>query len=103
MEEGDGMNLGNMPILNPKFALPSDDKIILEDFVRGLVHSPYFIQFVLNLSRDAVGSSVNLSGLINEMTIFEGSGFLRFIELTQFHSSDELFSKEFMSFIRLKR
>ncbi|WP_221076052.1 hypothetical protein [Agarivorans aestuarii] len=97
------MNLGNMIILNPMLLVPNDDKVMLEDFVRGLVHSPYFAQLVLNLLRDDRVSSVNLRGLMNEMTMFESSGFMRFIELSQFHGIEELFSPVFISFLRLKR
>ncbi|WP_299692604.1 hypothetical protein [uncultured Vibrio sp.] len=97
------MNLGNMTILNQTFVLPGDDKTILEDFVRGLAHSPYFVQLALNFSRDDMVSAVNLRGLIHEMTMFEFSGFMLFIELTQFHDIEELFSPVFISFLRLKR
>lgn len=97
------MNLGNMTILNPMFVVSIDDKIILEDFVRGLVHSTYFVQLVLSLSQGDKESSVNLGGLIDEMTMFEFSGFIRFIELSQFYTVEQIFAYEFMSFLKLKR
>ncbi|CAK1942264.1 conserved hypothetical protein [Vibrio crassostreae] len=97
------MNLGNMTVLNPTLAVPTDDKTILEDFVRGLIHSPYFIQLVLSLSRDDKVNSVNLGGLIDEMTMFECSGFIRFIELSHFYTVEQIFSPELMSLLRLKR
>lgn len=103
MEEGVCLNLGNMAILNPTFVVSGHDKTVLEDFVRGLVHCPHFVQLVLNLSRDDMVSAVNLRGLMHEMTMFESSGFMLFIELARFHETEELFSPEFISFLRLKR
>ncbi|HAS6495518.1 TPA: hypothetical protein GRR60_22630 [Vibrio parahaemolyticus] len=97
------MNLGEMAILNPSFIASVEDKKLLEDFVRGLIHSYSFVELVLNLSSDDRVRSVNLRKLIEEMTVFELHGFTKFIELTQYYSIDELFSKELLSYLRLRR